>query len=285
VADVLVTGAAGFLGRHVCAALRARGVDFVPLVNRAVDDLRDPQATYEAFFLHKPKTLIHLACPTPGGLGEMAKHPMLVASMGRMDASVVENAVFLGVKRLITVGSLCSYDPFDSINGPYGVAKRYLHALLEAAWRERGVAYTFLELTNLYGPGDRSQHVIPATIRKIQHSQMHGGDVRVWGTGLDRRGFCYVEDAAQGIVDALDDTGVHSDRLGPWDTVRIDTLVYWLRAHLAAEGVPVLYDIDKPALERPDIAPTRYSSRSTPFEIALRETVRWWLQHPEETQP
>jgi GDP-L-fucose synthase len=282
VADVLVTGAAGFLGRQVCAALRARGVDFVPLVRNAAD-LRYPLAASHACWVHKPKTLIHLACPTPGGLGEMAKHPLLIGEMGVIDANIVEAAVREGVQRIIAVGSLCSYDPFDSINGPYGVAKRYLHALLEAAWRERGVPYTFLELTNLYGPGDRSQHVIPATIRKIQ-SALPAGKLTVWGDGNDERAFCYVEDAAAAIVKALDDTGVHADVLGPLHPIGIWEIVKYLRKGLGHTG-KVHWDIQQPSLTRVTPPSTRSAPRLTTIQTGLTNTVNWWLAHPEETQP
>jgi GDP-L-fucose synthase len=62
--------------------------------------------------------------------------------------------------------------------------------------------------TNLYGPGDNfdrdTSHVIPAIIRKCIEAQETGGDeVVLWGTGRPTREFLYVDDAAEGIVLAL----------------------------------------------------------------------------------
>lgn len=277
--DVLLTGAGGFLGLHVSAALDARVINYWGLQRDEVDlrVWRDVEGTFQYY---APKTVIHLAAPTPGGIGQMQANPLLIADMARIDANVVEACARAKVERLITVGSLCSYDPFASINGPYGVAKRYLHALCEAAHRQYGLAYTFLELTNLYGPGDRSQHVIPATIRKLLRARKFGERPVIWGKALDTRAFCYVEDAARGIVDALDDTGVQADILGPWTVQAIGRLVGDLGARIGYTG-PLTFDASKPSTARVTPEMTRVASRETPLAQGLALTVDWWLANPE----
>ena len=91
---------------------------------------------------------------------------------------------------------------------PYGLAKKMLLVQAQAYRDEYGFDSAFVIPTNLYGPGDNfdydTSHVIPAIIRKCIEARDAGDEeIVLWGTGEPTREFLYVDDAAEGIVLAL----------------------------------------------------------------------------------
>src|SRR6185312_4771565 len=95
-------------------------------------------------------------------------------------------------------------------NAPYGLAKLMLLEMLQAYRREYNFNGIYLIPVNLYGPGDnfdpKSSHVLPALIKKVAEAKKSGvSSVEVWGTGTPTREFLYVDDAAEGIVRAMEE--------------------------------------------------------------------------------
>ncbi len=268
---VAVTGAQGFLGEAVMKRL--------PGAIALNSDLLEDVGTI-AFRLGsiEVETLVHLGSPSPGGIGKMAEQPLHIAEVAQVDLNVVQAAVRVGVERIVTVGSLCSYDPLDSVNGPYGVAKTMLHALLVAAHRATGLSYSFLELTNLYGPGDQSQHLIPMAIRKIQRAKLTGEPVIMWGTGLEERAFLYVDDAAYVISYMIPGQDCTTYRPGPWAVKTVARVVEDLATLLDYEG-SIQYDAQQPATAR--TLPTCQVITGTPettWRKGLEATVAAWQE-------
>ena len=96
----------------------------------------------------------------------------------------------------------------EETNAPYGLAKKMLLVQAQAYRDEYGFDSAFVIPTNLYGPGDNfdydTSHVIPAIIRKCIEARDAGDEeIVLWGTGEPTREFLYVDDAAEGIVLAL----------------------------------------------------------------------------------
>jgi nucleoside-diphosphate-sugar epimerase len=262
VADVYLTGRRGFLGQAVEQALLAAG----HAVNRT--------GHYTVF--------LHCGSPSPGGIGEMLQYPRIIESIAERDTGAVHQAIRDGASQIITPGSYCSYDPFSSINGPYGVAKRFTHALLEATWRQHRIPYTFLELPNLYGPGDRSHHVIPDTIRKILVAKETGGPVVMWGYPDTTRGFMHVDDAAAALVAAIGETTPRAGLLGPVATCPIGSLVQYLAQRLGYTG-QIQWDYNGPSVVRG----WRESEFQVPawiFPDGLTQTTDWWQANPEPVE-
>jgi len=136
-----------------------------------------------------------------------------------MGALLLEHARRAGVRRFVSVGTICSYPKFTPVpfreeelwngypeetNAPYGLAKKMLLVQSQAYRQEYGYDAVNVLLVNLYGPGDNfdpeTSHVIPALIRKCVEAADTKADVlEVWGTGQATREFLYVEDAAEAI--------------------------------------------------------------------------------------
>ena len=231
---VIVTGGAGFLGRHVLEGLRARGVpDNQVFVPRKRDfDLTEQDDCHRlyrtAFGPDKASMVIHLAAEV-GGIGANRENPgrYFYANMA-MALHLIEQARLDGlVERggtFVQTGTICAYPtltpvPFkeenlwngypEITNAPYGVAKKAAWQMLDAYKLQYGMKGVYVLPVNLYGPHDNfnlhSSHVIPALIRKcLEARDAAAAHIEVWGTGSASREFLYVEDAAEGILTAAE---------------------------------------------------------------------------------
>jgi GDP-L-fucose synthase len=220
---VMVTGGAGFLGRHVTAKLEKRGAK--PIVIRSADyDLTAADQVRAAIAEYEPPYVIHCAAVV-GGIGANRAHPAkFFYDNAVMGIHLIHEAWRAGVEKMVVVGTVCSYPkhtqvPFEEealwngypeeTNAPYGLAKKMLLVQAQAYRQEYGFNCVYVIPTNLYGPGDNfdleTSHVIPAIIRKCLEGKAEGRDeVVLWGTGEPTREFLYVEDAAEGIVLSLE---------------------------------------------------------------------------------
>lgn len=295
---IVVTGATGFLGAHLCKLL-----DNPFQVSSWDYDLRR-QAHIDKLFkdVGSVDILYHLAAVV-GGIGANRLHPgVFFYDNMRMGLNVIEACRVHNVKKIVMIGTTCSYSKFCSIpfkerdlfdgmpeetNAPYGIAKRALYMMLKAYRDEYGMRFAYLVPTNLYGPGDNfddsTSHVIPALIKKfVKAKKKNAKQVEVWGSGNATRDFLYVEDAARAIKLA----GENYDRpeplnIGSGNEVRISTLAYFIRELTGFEG-KIVYDTSKP-----DGQPRRCLDSSNAkhalgwqAEIGLKEglrrTIEWY---------
>lgn len=148
----------------------------------------------------------------------------------------------------------------------------------------------YLMPVNLYGPRDdfdlESSHVISAIIRKCVAARERGDDaITAWGTGEPTREFLYVEDAAEGILDA---TERYNDsepvNLGSGMEISIRELVETIADVTGFDG-DVEWDTSKPDGQmhrRLDVSRAKEYfdwEATTGFEDGLRRTVEWYEQH------
>lgn len=230
---VLVTGGHGFLGRHVVAALAARGA-VVLAPTRAEIDLADVRRAAAALADLQPERIVHCAA-TGGGIGFMRANPGTSCTNNVLvNTTAIEAARLAGVQRYVGVSSACAYpgrvtqpmqeatigdgDP-EPTNGAYGQAKRLMLVQGEGYAHEHGLDCAFAVPTNLYGPGDdyeeKSSHVVAALIRRFEHARKAGDpQVVVWGSGRATRDLLYVADCAEGVVRLLETGVVASGQ--PW---------------------------------------------------------------------
>jgi GDP-L-fucose synthase len=306
--QVIVTGGAGFLGRHVVAGLRARGLpdDRLIVPRRADYDLRRWDAIQRLFhdtgLANRESLIVHLA-GNVGGIGYNREHPAeLFYDNIMIGAQMMEAARLTGVAKFVAVGTICAYPkltpvPFreetlwdgypEETNAPYGLAKKMLLVQAQAYRRQYGLNAIYLLPVNLYGPGDNfnpaSSHAIPALIRKcVEAVEQKQEQVVVWGTGRATREFLYVEDAAEGVLLAAERyNGAEPVNLGSGMEITIRDLAL-LIARLTGFQGELVWDASKP-----DGQPRRcldtgrawqeFGFRAqTPFEEGLRRTVAWY---------
>lgn len=295
---VLVTGGRGFLGRHLVAALHARGADPVP-VGRAEADLRDRAATLALFADVRPAVVVHAAVEG-GGIGWMKDHPVESGQdNARLNLNALEAAALHRVRAFVGVSSACVYPrlcpvPFvedaiwdgypEPLNGPYALSKRLMMDLGRAWGQQRGLHAVFPVLANLYGPGD---HLSPARAHVVADLMLRCArapdELVVWGTGTATREFLFAPDAAEGIL---------ASASGPPGPVNIGS-GQEVRVRDLAEAVLRAWDLDIPVRldpTKPDGQPRKCLSVARAAEVlgwraptalddGLRQTARWYREH------
>ena len=297
-----MTGGNGFLGKAVVAALVRHGATleriFTPTSQEL--DLTIFDNCRKAVF--GKEIVIHLAARV-GGIGANAEHPgKFFYENAIMGIQLIEAARQAKVKKFVSIGTICSYPENPSIpfkeddlwNGyptpvtaPYGLAKKMLLVQGQAYKQEYDFDSIYLLPTNLYGPGDDfsldHSHVIAALIRKIVTAVRNNElSVEVWGSGSATRDFLYIDDAAEGIVQALEKyEGIDPVNLGSGREVSIKELAQMIaeRANFTGE---LRWDSSKPdgqMRRKLDISRAQDFFSFAPkisFEEGLNKTIEWY---------
>jgi dTDP-glucose 4,6-dehydratase len=225
---VLVTGAAGFLGSHLCDALLAEGhtvlgVDnfltgsesnLAHLRNNSRFEFHDHDIT-EPFDLGNVEFVHNFASPaSPVDYAEHGIETLKVGSYGVLNA--LEVAKKYGAKFLQASTSECYGDPLEhpqkesywgNVNpiGPrsvYDESKRFAEALTVAYRRYYRVETQIVRIFNTYGP--RLQLNDGRAISNFMKQALRGEDLTVYGDGSQTRSFCYVADEIEGILRLAD---------------------------------------------------------------------------------
>jgi len=296
----LVTGGSGFLGSHVVERLEERGHEVV-VARSAEYDLTSADETVRLLADTAPELVVHLAA-VAGGIGANRAEPgrFWYANL-LMGAHVLEQSRLAGVRKLVLLGTICSYPKFTPVpfreeelwngypeetNAPYGVAKK-AHLVGAQAYREQyGLDAIYLLPVNLYGPRDNfdlgTSHVIPALIRKMVENR---DEVVLWGDGSPTREFLYVEDCADAIVRAAERyDGAEPVNVGSGEEISIRDLAELVAELTGFEG-EIVWDTSKPngqPRRRLDTARAEelFGFRArTGLREGLERTVAWYRAH------
>jgi len=232
---ILITGAAGFLGSHLCDRFIREGYEVVGMDNLITGDMRNiadlqslPQFT---FVHHDVSTHIHLNghldyllhFASPASPIDYLKIPIQTLKVGSLGThNCLGLAMAKGARMLIASTSEVYGDPqvhpqteeyWGHVNpvGPRGVydeAKRFQEAMTMAYHRYHGLETRIVRIFNTYGPRMRLNdgRVLPAFIGQA----LRGEDLTIFGDGSQTRSFCYVDDLVEGIYRLL-----HSDYAEP----------------------------------------------------------------------
>jgi GDP-L-fucose synthase len=299
---VLVTGAHGFLGKHVINELNKTTATLVAPTSKECD-LRD--LTQVQQIVKDIDIVIHLAAKV-GGIGFNQKYPgELFYDNLIMGAQLMEESRKAGVEKFVALGTICAYPKFTPIpfkeedlwngypeetNAPYGLAKKMLLVQAQAYRAQYGFNAIYLLPVNMYGPGDnfdpQSSHVIPALIKKfLEAKNKKQKTVTVWGTGNPTREFLYVEDAARGIVLATENyNGSEPVNLGSSQEISIRELAETIGDVVGFEG-EIVWDHTKPdGQPRRKLDISRANElfgfeAATNFKSGLRKVIDWYTEN------
>lgn len=300
---IIVTGGTGFLGSRIVKKLRTRGYRdiYVPLSKDY--DLVEMDAVKKLYAAIKPEIVIHLAAKV-GGIEANSRNPgAFFYDNLMMGAQLMEAGRQAGVEKFVAIGTICCYPkltpvPFkeedlwngypEETNAPYGLAKKMLLVQSLAYRKQYDFNSIFLMPVNLYGPGDNfdpeSSHVIPSLIKKCCDAIREGRDeIMVWGTGKATREFLYVDDAADGIIMAMERYNKPDPvNLGAGFEISIKNLANIITKQAGFKG-RIRWDKTKP-----DGQPRRRLDTSkaykefgfkakTGFEKGLIKTIHWYM--------
>jgi GDP-L-fucose synthase len=299
---VVVTGGAGFLGSFVVEQLRAKGCRQIVIPRSQDYDLAQMEAVRRLYAETNPDIVIHLAARV-GGIGANQANPgRFFYDNLMMGSQLMEIGRQRGLKKFVALGTICAYPKFAPIpfkeediwngypeetNAPYGLAKKMMLVQSQAYRQQYGFNSIVLFPVNLYGPRDnfdlQTSHVIPALIRKCAEAQQAGrSEIVLWGDGTPTREFLYVEDAADGILQASER---YNDslplNLGTGEEVTIKNLAIMIAAEIGYQG-RIIWDTTKPngqprrCLDVGRIKQVIGFQAKHSLRMGLKKTIHWF---------
>ena len=220
---ILVTGGTGLVGRALLKILKQYDYKNVTGLGSQDCDLRDMAQVKHMFVTINPEYVFHLAARVHGIGGNKKYKSDILYENVTINTNVVEYSRLVGVKKIVAMGSGCVYPELKGQDelfenqvwaGPphpsedsYAHSKRLMLAQLNAANEQYGLTSAFVISGNLYGPNDNFNtedgHVIPSLVAKFYDATREGKPVKVWGSGIAIRDFCYCDDAAQALYEVL----------------------------------------------------------------------------------
>src|SRR5687768_7932708 len=225
---VLITGAAGFLGSHLCDRFIKEGNHVLAMDNLITGDLRNIEHLFKLeqfeFYHHDVTKFIHIAgdldyilhFASPASPIDYLKIPIQTLKVGSLGTHNCMGLAKAKDARILVASTSEVYgDPlvhpqteeyWGNVNpvGPRGVydeAKRFQEAITMAYHNFHGVETRIVRIFNTYGPRMRLNdgRALPAFIGQA----LRGEDLTVFGDGSQTRSFCYVDDLIDGIVKLL----------------------------------------------------------------------------------
>jgi dTDP-glucose 4,6-dehydratase len=303
----LVTGAAGFIGSHLCEALLDRDLSVIGMDNLVTGDVANiAPLTGRDFVLvrHDVTNFIavdgpldyvfHFASPaSPVDYLQLPIQTLKVGSLGTHNCLGL--AKDKGARFLLASTSEVYGDPqvhpqpedyWGNVNpvGPRGVydeAKRFAEAMVMAYHRVHAVETRIVRIFNTYGPRMRVDdgRAIPAFISQA----LRGEDVTVFGDGSQTRSLCYVSDLVDGIVRLMLSDVSDPVNLGNPQEMSIRTLAEKIVAVTGSSSriVERPLPIDDPKVREPDISRARSLlgwEPSVPLDEGLDHTLAYFRQ-------
>jgi dTDP-glucose 4,6-dehydratase len=277
---ILITGAAGFLGSHLCDRFIREGYHVIGMDNLITGDLKNIEHLFKlehfefyhhdvSKFVHVPGEvdyILHFASPaSPIDYLKIPIQTLKVSSLGTHNLLGLARAK----KARILVASTSEVygdpmvhpqkeDYWGNVNpvGPRGVydeAKRFQEAITMAYHTYHGLETRIVRIFNTYGPRMRLNdgRVLPAFIGQA----LRGEDLTVFGNGSQTRSFCYVDDLVEGIYRLLMSDYVYPVNIGNPDEITISQFAEEI-IKLTGTDQKVIYKplpVDDPKQRQPDI--------------------------------
>lgn len=278
---ILITGAAGFLGSHLCDRFIKEGYHVIGMDNLITGRLSNiehlfPLANFEFYnhdvskFIHVPGELdyiLHFASPaSPIDYLKIPIQTLKVGSLGIHNCLGLAKAK--NARVLIASTSEVYGDPtvhpqkeeyWGNVNpvGPRGVydeAKRFQEAMTMAYHTFHGLETRIVRIFNTYGPRMRLNdgRVLPAFIGQA----LRGEDLTIFGDGSQTRSFCYVDDLVEGIYRLLHSDYAYPVNIGNPDEITIKEFAEEIIKLTRTNQKIVFHDLpkDDPKQRQPDIS-------------------------------
>jgi GDP-L-fucose synthase len=299
---IVVTGATGFLGRHLMPVLQATyGEKHVLGLSSRDFNLLQQDRVEKMFEAHKPEVLVHLAAYS-GGIGANRAYPADFFSKNALFVTLMfEAAAKNGVKKLIYPMGGCSYPAtatspisedqmWDGFPQPesagYSVAKKMGLVASQVYRQQYGMKSVVLVPGNMYGEYDNfrnnESHVVPAMVRRYYEAKLRGDrGIDMWGDGTPVRDFVYARDVANTIPWFIDNyDSVEPVNISSGIETSIRELAETMKGMMAWDGA-ISWDTSKPNGQMVKIFSVGRLkdlglSCGTPLKEGLERTIHWF---------
>ncbi|MBM2812798.1 MAG: Epimerase protein [Chloroflexi bacterium] len=305
--NVIVTGGSGFVGQGLVRALRTRFDCSVQALGSSDVDLVNQKATFDWFEQARERSpncdhIIHLAALYLAG-GWPVDHP---ATQFHANMCINVNILeawrrFLPKAKLTSVLSYCMYPPHDDPHPEselwgtepedylfaYAATKKALLIGQRAYRQEYGLRSTSVVLPTVYGPGDsfaENAHVMGALVGKfVRASVNRAATVEVWGDGRQEREFLFIEDAADGIIQAAQRSETDVLNLGTGTCHTIAKVAATIRgasgfSGLISQNTNRFVGVQKRLLDVSRVRQVLGWNAATSIEEGIERTVQWYRE-------
>lgn len=301
---IYIAGHRGMVGSAVWRNLESKG--FTNLIGRTSSelDLRNQQEVARFFETEKPQVVIDAAARVGGILANNDYPYQFIMENLQIQNNLIDHALKQDISKFIFLGSSCIYpklapqplkedylltDTLEPTNEWYAIAKITGVKACQAIRKQFGKDFVSLMPTNLYGINDnfdlKTSHVLPAMIRKFHDAKENGAaSVELWGSGTPMREFLFVDDLAEAVYFALENTlPEYLYNVGTGTDLTIRELAEQIRTTVGFEG-EILWDATKP-----DGTPRKLMDSSkmhhlgwspkVSLEEGIQQTYHWFLQN------
>ena len=304
---IYIAGHKGMVGSAIWRTLEQKGYTNLLGKNSSALDLRNQAAVQEFMAQEKPEAIIDAAARVGGILANNDyPYPFLMENL-QIQNNLIDSALQQGVEKFIFLGSSCIYpklapqplkeeylltSELEPTNEWYAIAKITGVKACQAIRKQFGKDYVSLMPTNLYGTQDNfdlnTSHVLPAMMRKFHEAKEDNhAPVSLWGSGTPMREFLFVDDMAEAVVFALENTlPDYLYNVGTGEDLTIKELAETIQKITGHQG-KIVWDSNKP-----DGTPRKLMDISkmhalgwkhrVKLEEGIQKTYNWFLEHVSE---
>jgi len=308
---VLITGAAGFIGSHLCDRFVNEGYHVIGMDNLLTGNINNISHLFKLknfeFYFHDVSKFVHvpgkldfiLHFASPASPIDYLKMPIQTLKVGSLGTHNLLGLAISKKSRLLIASTSEVYgDPkihpqneeyWGNVNpiGPRGVydeAKRFQEAITMAYHRYHNLDTRIVRIFNTYGPRMRLKdgRALPNFIDQA----LHGENITVYGDGLQTRSFCYISDQVEGIFRLLHSNYCEPVNIGNPDEITILDFAKEI-IRLTGSLSKIIYESlpeDDPMQRQPDITKAKELLGWEPNvnrKEGLEKTIDYFLSLPE----
>lgn len=214
---ILLTGASGFIGKHLFKALQAKyGIEQVvaltsqPIIGHYL--LHNNYTFSSSFFAENGyagiETVVHLGAYIPKSSIHV-NHAKSCNNNIKTTSKILESQL-PNLRKVVFASTVdiydssCTYITEKSPIAPaslYGLSKYYCERLVDVWANENKIVHQILRLGHVYGPGEENyKKIIPSTIKRLLTNQ----PIEIWGSGDELRAFIYIDDLIAAVLQSLE---------------------------------------------------------------------------------
>ena len=303
-AKIYIAGHRGMVGSAIWRTLIAKGYTNLIGATSSELDLRNQQAVRDFISATKPDVIIDAAARVGGILANNNYPYQFLMENMQIQNNLIDSALQEGVDKFIFLGSSCIYprmapqplkedylltSDLEPTNEWYAIAKITGVKTCQAIRKQFDKDYVSLMPTNLYGTYDNfdlnTSHVLPAMMRKFHEAKVNNhAPVTLWGSGTPLREFLFVDDMAEAVVFALENTlPDYLYNIGTGVDLTIKELAETIQKITGHQG-EIIWDATKP-----DGTPRKLMDISkmhdlgwkhkVDLEAGIQMTYDWFLEH------